>query len=235
MKETYKDGFNWWQVILKNILGMWRINNDSIDFKWGYFAPRYGFEFALNRGGYFNQRYSLDLCFIWGMFHIYLPFKTRIPENCAWLSYGIKIHDNTFWIYTGGKWKGEFQPQESWIAWYLPYFTWNYIENEKVVTPSESITFWERTSDKVYEITATVTTKERSWSRKWFPWITKSHICYGIRFSEEVGSGRNSWKGGTLGAYFSGEDGESALDPIDTLSQYLTKNNIDFTLDKLNV
>jgi len=48
----------------------------SISGKWGYFSPVFGFSLILNRGGYFDQRYSIDINLAWGLLSINLPFKT---------------------------------------------------------------------------------------------------------------------------------------------------------------
>jgi hypothetical protein len=127
MKEIYKDEFNTWQRWFAKLTTMWRINRDSVDFKWGYFAPRFGFSFKLNRGGYFDQHYSINLCLIWGYFSIKLPFKTRLEEGCDPPHYGIEIHDDTLWIHLGGDYDNSMgQTQSKWITWALPFFSYEY-------------------------------------------------------------------------------------------------------------
>ena len=96
MKERYGHELIKWM----KWIGIWRINRDSIDFKWGYFAPRFGLEAKLHRGGYFDTRYAITLCPIWGCWHICLPFKTSLPEGCDMPEYGISIHNETFWLHT---------------------------------------------------------------------------------------------------------------------------------------
>ena len=36
----------------------------TIEGNWGYLAPRFGFQLMVNRGGYFDQRYSITMCFV---------------------------------------------------------------------------------------------------------------------------------------------------------------------------
>ncbi|WP_299077746.1 hypothetical protein [uncultured Paraglaciecola sp.] len=78
MKEVYRHEFNLIQKIFSRLTTMWRINRDSIDFKWGYFAPRFGFALLLNRGGYFDSNYALKICLLWGYWSIKLPIKTKL-------------------------------------------------------------------------------------------------------------------------------------------------------------
>ena len=74
MKELYSHELPTWM----KWLGIWRQNRDSWDTKWGYFAPEFGFDFRLHRGGYFSQHYAITICPIWGKWHIKLPFKCLI-------------------------------------------------------------------------------------------------------------------------------------------------------------
>jgi hypothetical protein len=82
----------------------------------------------LNRGGYFDSRYAISIGFIFGYIHIYLPFRTSLGEGCTLPQYGIAIHNNTFWIYLGGKFGESWGQvtQEKWITWNIPWFTWEF-------------------------------------------------------------------------------------------------------------
>ena len=64
MKETYSHEFNWYQKIFQVLLGMWRINIDSIDFN--------GFEIFSNC---FWVRYGYDKVWSWD-----LPFFSYIHD-----------------------------------------------------------------------------------------------------------------------------------------------------------
>jgi hypothetical protein len=50
---------------LQKTLGMWQINRDNIEFKWGYFAPKFGLELCVHRGWYFDSQYRLSFVFGW--------------------------------------------------------------------------------------------------------------------------------------------------------------------------
>lgn len=228
MKTTYQSEFNWWQRALSILLGMWRINDTSIDFKWGYFAPRFGFKFIVNRGGYFDQTYSINFCLIWGEFQVKLPFKTRIPESCDTPRYGIDIHGNTFWIHLGGKMNSWEQCDSKWITWDLPFFSWvfdwhkvkmpdgkwelvercDFGYREKVYTETHPYTYVLR-SGEIQEREATCYVEERQWHRKWFPFARMNSRVINIDFSDEVGEGTGSWKGGTVGCSYDLKEGET--------------------------
>ena len=100
MKELYSHQLPRWM----KALGIWRQNRDSWDAKWGYFAPRWGFELKLHRGQYFDQRYAISICPVWGHLHMHLPFKTKLAEGCDLPEYGISIHNNTVCTYLSSPW-----------------------------------------------------------------------------------------------------------------------------------
>jgi len=222
MKETYSHEFNWWQKILQKTLGMWRINKnphrktDSIDFKWGYFAPRWGLEFVLHRGGYFDSHYAIAFTFIWGHFHIKLPFKTKLQEGCDMPRYGFKFYEDIFWIHKGGKYDNSIgQTQSNSWAWDLPFKhwvfnghwvldknntwremssslnsslpnSWDFRNTDECLREVHDYTYV-RKSNEVQHRTATCTIEKREWHRKWFPWIKMTRKVIDVTFDEEVG------------------------------------------------
>ena len=236
MKERYGDEI----PKLLRLLGIWRINKDSFDAKWGYFAPRFSFRFVLHRGGYFDQRYAITLAFIWGVFHFYLPFKTRLCEGCNLPQYGIAIHNDTFWIYTGGEFDesiGQCTKNDQWITWYLPFFSWKFdghwiedkegqfvkMENDTYeFRKNNAMTFtypftYTLKSGIIQERTATCTIEKRKWHRKWFPFLTKTSKVIEIEFDDEVGERSGSWKGGVIGTSHELRDGETVWECLNRL------------------
>ena len=222
MIETYSHEFNWWQKTVSKLTTMWRINKDSVDFKWGYFAPRFGLEFVINRGGYFDPKYSVTFAFIWGVFNIKLPFKTRLGEGCSLPKYGFVVIHNSIMFYTGGKF------DESWgqvtqggcKSWDLPFLSCvfeghhikdkkgNWINMDKIDSwkfrkhKAKSQEFKYRynlNSGRVQEVKATVTEERRQWHRKWLPFMKIKNSTIDIKFSEEVGEQAGSYKGGCTG------------------------------------
>ncbi len=227
------------------LLGVWRINKDSIDFKWGYFAPRPSFQVQLHRGTYFNQRYAITLALGYGVLHVKLPFKTKLREGCDMPQYGIAIHNDTFWVYKGGFYDesiGQVQDRNSSWAWYLPFFSyefdghWVQDKNRQWVLMGnrhndgpEAWKFREvdaytethhyqytLQSGKVQERTATCSIEKRKWHRKCFPFLTRTSQVIDIEFSNEVGERSGSWKGGTIGCSYE-------MMPADTIESCLRR------------
>lgn len=231
MKERYRHEISGW---LK-LLGAWRINQDSIDFKWGYFAPRAGLKFVLNRGTYFDQRYAISFALGWGVFMVYLPFKTKLEEGCDMPRYGFDVHNDTFWLYKGGDYS-EGQCNNQWIAWHLPFFNYefdghwikdrdlNWVKMRHRNEPELPDSYIFRTnsayvethsytyilkSGEVQKRTAKCMIEMRKWHRKWFPWLKRERQAIDIEFSDEVGESSGSWKGGTIGCGYDMLNGDT--------------------------
>lgn len=217
MKERHSHEIHW---ALKKFLGVWRINKESIDTNWGYFAPRFGLEFKINRGGYFRQDYSLDLCLGWGHFNVTLPFKTKRTEDCEWLSYGFNFFEKTLMLRWGEHLKVIDLPfisyqfkhhrvidkQGNWIDGRDSY------DNPDIWRETHSYTYTLE-SGEVQHRKATCYIEERQWKRKWlptfFPCSTLTCRSIDITFDDEVGERTGTWKGGTLGCRYDMIDGET--------------------------
>lgn len=232
MKETYRHEFTPVQKAISKLTGMWRINKDSIDFTWGYFAPRFGFEFLINRGGYFNSYYSINFCFIWGALNIKLPFKTKLPEGCSLPRYGFTLYENSIMFYTGGKYDKDWGQVTfgGCHVWYIPFFSykfeghwikdknnqWVLMDNKlaKINSKSawdfrqedallyESDFEYELNSGEIQHRIAKYTHEKRQWGRKWFPFLKMTHEVIDVNFNDEVGERSGSWKGGTVGCTY---------------------------------
>lgn len=217
MKLRYQQEFNLWQRIIAMLTTMWRINEDSIDFKWGYFSPSFGLTLMFHRGGYFDSNYAISFCFIWGSFHIKLPIKTRLAEGCDLPRYGFTIFDNTLMMYWGGKYDSSIgQTQSRMKSWDLPLvsyvFEYHRVLNKQGTWEDGTASYDNQNIDRadypytyrlksgeVQEVTATCFIEQRQWHRKWLPFIKLRKTSLSIEFSEEVGERRGSWKGGVLG------------------------------------
>lgn len=244
MREVYKHEFNTLQKFIAKLTTMWRINGDSIDFRWGYFAPRWGFTLLLNRGGYFDPRYAIDFCLLWGYFSIELPFKTRLGEGCDMPRYGIDLHleGRTLMLYWGGRFDPEWQQvtMPRLKCWDLPFFSkvfnwhkilingkwvkYEYELLEKVEKREIKFNYYH--GQEIIPVTITWYMEARQWHRKWLPWIKDTRVAYNFSSNEELGKQRGSWKGGTLGFGVETNNGESA---IDALEQWLSNERIDYS------
>lgn len=241
MKERYSYEIPRWA----RMLGVWRVNKESIDFKWGYFAPRPSFQIQLHRGTYFNQRYAITVALGYGVLHVKLPFKTRLREGCDMPQYGIAIHNDTFWIYKGGFYDesiGQVQDCNSSWAWYLPFFSFEFDGHWVQDKDRQWVLMGYRHQDgpepwkfretdayteihpyrytlrngEVQERTATCSIEKRKWHRKWFPFLTRTSQVIDIEFSDEVGERSGSWKGGTIGCSYE-------MRPDDTIESCLRR------------
>ena len=226
MREMYKWELPWWL----RAIGAWRINRDSIDFSWGYFSPTFGLELLLHRGFYFDSQYRLSFCFLWGKFHIKLPFKTKLPQHCDWPSYGLQVFHNSLWIRTGDCEQN--QRTRRMISWDFPFvsliFDRHEVKNEKgewvpyipeYQNPSvpdgryieiHPYRYVLRNGD-AQERPAPIYMERRIYHRKWLPFWTKVFPCIDIKFSDEVGERTGSWKGGAIGCGYKINEGESIL------------------------
>jgi len=221
MKTRYSYELPSWM----RFFGVKRINDNSIDFVWGYFAPRASFQLVLHRGGYFDPRYAVSIALGYGVLHFYLPFKTSLGEGCNLPQYGVAIHDNTFWIYTGGKFDksiGQCTGNDQWVTWNLPFFSHQFVghwimdrSKQWVLVERDAYKFREEhayverhpytyrlKSGVVQARTATCTLEKRKWHRKWFPFLTRTSQVIDVEFSDEVGERSGTWKGGTIGCSY---------------------------------
>lgn len=223
MKERYSHELPKWM----RLLGIWRINRGSIDFVWGYFAPKFGLEFVVHRGGYFDQRWAITFALLWGVFHVHLPFRTKLSEGCNTPKYGLAIHNNTLWLYKGGKYDnsiGQCCGNDQWVTWDLPFFSyvfdghWIKDKDGNWILMNRPVELWNFRETSAYfethpyryilgngktqEVTATCTVEKRKWHRKWFPFLTVESYVIEVKFSDEVGEESGSWKGGVLGCSY---------------------------------
>ena len=243
MIERYKHEFNWWQRVIATLTTMWRINKDSIDFKWGYFAPRFGLELQFHRGGYFDARCAISFCFVWGMFLIKLPFKTKLGEGCSMPKYGFYYAHRQLCFCWGGKYDVEWvqvtMPRS--YHWDIPFISYVFeyhkmqIDGEwvdydfdlhhNVSKGTKSFNYFH--GQEMIPVTVTWSMDKRQWHRKYLPWIKMTHIHYEFESNEELGPSRGIFKGGTIGFSRTVTGNETALQ---ALENWLKENNIDYEL-----
>lgn len=203
------------------------------------------FEITFNECGYDEGWAHLSISMLGWYNQIQLPFikSKRFPDgDCDGPSYGIAVHNDTFWIYRGGN--GNCGGGSKWWTWDLPWFTsdiyrheietkdpetgkirmipykvlnemkdkngrWQPIE-ENPLTNIHYSDFTDKYDGTV--LTASFYVEEREWRRKWFHWTRLGRTVrrsIDIKFSEEVGSRKGSWKGGTVGCGYDLLPGET--------------------------
>lgn len=145
-----------------------------------------------------------------------IRYKKELYDETDPPVYGAYIHQNQFWICLGEKRKNFSFPWDyEWIrtSALRKDGTW---EHE---TKGNRKDFWEKEwkdilfnethpykyitkSGEEQNAIATISVREREWRWKWFKWlkITRKIVKdIDIEFSDEIGEGKGSWKGGCLG------------------------------------
>lgn len=173
------------------------------------------------------------ILFGWGQLYINLPIKTGIQDSdsAAW---GFNYHGNMIWIYIGGG--GNFQGGKRWktitMPWSLEWYRTSLLlkdDSWEHEFRGDQKNFYEsKWKDKRYQIRAeyndqlnnqvvgsTIHITEREWRRKGLMFtklFNKVKRTIDVEYDSEVGKGKGSWKGGTLGQSFELLDGQSVSD-----------------------
>ena len=118
-----------------------------------------------------------------------------------------EVHSGRLWVYGGRiKWaKGK----KDWPrAFRLPWFEWKYLNAQSGKTPlgTHPYTYqWKYKPEVVQHVTVELAEETRMWqltfARLPLPFFRTKRSLW-AEFSEEMGSERGSWKGGTVGAGF---------------------------------
>lgn len=154
-----------------------------------------------------------------------LPFKSkRYPDgDCCPPEWGISVHGDSIWLYYGGG--GNFDGGTRYKCWDLPFFTRNNIRwdvmckdgkmhNRHKLDRHSSLYENPFVDTKEYEYTdrydnskvpCVYWVEEMEWRPKWLSWCSlfkDVHRYLNVNFSVEVGSGKDTWKGGVVGCSF---------------------------------
>lgn len=202
MKEKSRNELSRWQ----KMLGIQRINRDSIDFNWGYFNPEFGLELSSRTSGEENYK-TIDFCLLWGKFSIYLKFLgSKEPENFITDMYGFYIFDRIFFFCWGDTLK----------SWILPFVNYELEKRINIGEPQTLDYQYRLNSGKVQYRKARCTKERMVWKMKWVPFIKKYQTIMNVELDDEVGEETGSWKGGALG--FGDE-----MKPGETMRECLTR------------
>lgn len=205
-----------------------------------YFGLRFDITFSIC--GYFDNRPYINLSLIFFTLKIILPFRNKWTDECDSPRWGIAIHNNTIWIYKGGK--GNLYGGSKWWTWDIPFFTKTWVRTSILLkydtweheSKGNSKEFWkdewkEQQACWEYDfldkydntiIPTKIYVEEREWRPKWLTWtklFAKVSRTIDVNFSEEVGSRKGSWKGGTLGCGYELRKNETPLDGIKRMEQ----------------
>lgn len=185
-----------------------------------YFTNSFDISFEIC--GYFDNRPRINFDIIFFSLELILPFRNSWTDECDPPKWGISIHDNTVWIYRGGK--GNMKGGNKWWTWNIPFLTKNWVRSSILLknntweheTKGNTKNFYEekwkkqqavwnyRYTDK-YDgeiIPTTIYVEEREWRPKWLEWTSlfaEKRRTIDVHFSKECGKRKGSWKGGTIG------------------------------------
>lgn len=178
------------------------------------------------------------LLFGWGRLCINLPIKTGI-QDCESAAWGLNFHDDRLWIYIGGggNSNGGKKCKTITMPWYMEWVRtsklrkdgawetedyksrekdlWNSSKWKDILWEGDYPYTYKLKSGEIQERTATISIEEREWRWKAFKWLSyfgKIRRSISVRFSDEVGEGTGSWKGGTTGCGYEMLPDESGLE-----------------------
>lgn len=205
------------------------------DTNWVIFYWGNHFDISYEICGYFDNRPRINLDLIFFSLQFILPFRNKWTDECDPPKWGIAIHNNTLWVYKGGK--GNMKGGTKWWTWHISFITKEWYRTSILLKDDT----WEheRKGDKknfyqdewkskqkswTYDYTdnfdgevipTTIYVDEREWRPKGLMWTSlfaKSRRTIDIHFSKEVGKEKGSWKGGCLGCGYELLPNESPLD-----------------------
>lgn len=203
---------------------------DWVIFYWGW-----NFDISFQLCGYFDNRPRINLDLIFFSLSLILPFRNSWTDECDPPKWGLAIHNNTVWIYRGGK--GNMKGGGKWWTWNIPFITMDWVRTSILLkddtweheTKGNHKSFYkdewkEKQKSWTYDYTVkydgeviptTIYVDEREWRPKWLKWtklFAKTRRGIDVHFSKECGKRKGSWKGGTLGCGYELLSNETPLD-----------------------
>jgi len=205
------------------------------DSKYLVFYWRWCFDISFEICGYFDNRPRINLDLIFFNLSLILPFRNKWTDECDCPKWGISIHNNTFWIYRGGK--GNMNGGNKWWTWHIPFITKEWMRTSILLkndtweheTKSNRKDFYkdewkQKRKSWTYDYTdsydgeiilTTIYVGEKEWRPKWLKWTKLFNIInryIDVEFSKECGRKKGEWKGGILGCSYILLPNEEPLD-----------------------
>lgn len=223
-------------AVLRWLGARWRDGERAYRMTWGELSFQSGCALELCLFGGDRPHFSLHVHLFWVSLYISLPFLNRwawepheIMEGWGFSYHGGQMGLHLRW---GRHTKVAEMPWHDWVhlshevrrpdgSW-VPYVgSW---EHEKEPDGRET---WEYPyryllkSGEKQEVTATVHVERRTWCLRALRRTRFRKVRYSIdvEFSDEVGEGRGSWKGGTVGCGYELLPGETALQCLRRMEQ----------------
>jgi hypothetical protein len=205
------------------------------DSKYLIFYWTFNFNVSYETCGYFDNRPRINLDLFFFNLTLILPFPNKWTDECDSPKWGIAIHNNTFWVYRGGK--GNMNGGNKWWTWDIPFITKEWVRTSILLKDEtwehetkgskkdfyndewkEKQKYWTYDYIDSYDgevIPTTIYVDEREWRPKWLKWTSlfaKVRTTIDVHFSKECGRRKGSYKGGTIGCNYELLPNEKALD-----------------------
>ena len=166
---------------------------------------------------------------------IEIKYIKKLYDQCSAPTYGIYFFDKQCWICHGNENKC-FE-----LPWYYTWIRTSCLAKDKTwyseTRKKRNMEFWNepKWKDIIFSETypykytteygdeqycnATIRVEEREWRWKWLTWLKYYSLIrkdIAIRFSDDIGNKKGTWKGGTTGCSYTMKKGET---PYDTLKR----------------
>ena len=203
--------------------------------KWLIFYWGWHFDITYSTCGYFDARHRINFDLIFFSLTLILPIYSKHTDECDPPEWGIKYHNQTFWIELGGQGNGTNKNYTIYMPWQFQWVRtsnlrkdgkwehetkgnrkdfWKEEEWEEVLWSESHPYTYKLESGGIQERIAKISVSEREWRWHWFKWLPfprKVSRTLDIDFNDEVGPQTGSWKGGVVGCSYELLLGESPL------------------------
>jgi len=165
----------------------------------------------------------------WGSFYLALPIYSGLDE-CEYFQYGFYLYGEKSWTFNCFVWCWR-KTHHFDMPWHWKWVRTSALHRDGSwihETKGDRKDFWQviwkealwhaeypyryvLTDGTIQDVTAEIRVEEREWRWKWLTWLPfpKSvSRTIDIKFSDEVGPERGSWKGGVMGCSYKMRDGE---------------------------
>lgn len=183
----------------------WRRGGGEIAYMgFGIYGPRATIEFPSDWHEYRRAWVHIGL----GVLHFAFsfPWSRVVPDDgqCSGPTYGFYFFDTQLVLRYG---KTTSRAMTGYKSFDMPWawrHRWSLDVGGKLTLPYRYVL----RSGEVQERTATIQHGQTLWTRPWLPW-RRLVDAINVEFSDEVGEGTGSWKGGTLGCGYTMRVGET--------------------------
>jgi len=221
--KLFRERYNYELNGFMRMLGVTRVCESSIEFKWGYVSFGGGPELQLDHA-YSTGIPRLCFCPFFIAFHVELPFlKQRYEDINHSPQYGLHYYGKVMWWHWGLETYAFHMPwdwehvshtvltEDGWVPAISQFGVENgQYEDGRIVEVHPYV--YRLKSGEVQNRKAEVYLESREWRWRWFQWLPfprKVRTSINIDFDGEVGERSGSWKGGVTGCGYEIKAGEA--------------------------